>query len=1510
MAEQVEGLKIELSAEAKGIVSAIRQTQSEITNLQKTFRQYDKMTKFDATDVIYFNKELGNLTTQLSLQKEQLSQYQTRIQSLNDSISQAETYIKNNEAALGSNSQAILDAKTKLEGLQKVREKEINNAERAQVSYEYTEQTIKNVNNTIAALTGTVEKDSQAFETNISAITANVKSLDKQIGEFEQVARSAFDDDDAVDAYSKEIELLGDKITDLKTLTANYEAQQESLESELKDYKDYLSKVTDEYGENSDEVKEAKNVVSQYETMLKRNEQALESNNNQIKLAESAYYNTSKTLGALQSSTKEYESNLKKLSSKIDDVDTHLGELDRIADTAFDDESKVSAYGEQLKLLDSKLKLLKQSSSEYENINKTLNTELEESVINLSSLTNAYGENSVEVKVALSDIDDLTDRINKNEQAFQTNQNQIKETTNEYKNLETQISEIKNPTTDAADAIENSSDAMDKLNENCDTLNVALGNLIAQGISKAIDKFKELAVSVVETGSGVEEANAELASVLEISKDSGTIKDLSEYFDQLGTASLYSAEQITNNAVTLANAGYEADQIQDSIKAISDLAIGTGESFDDLSNIVVDGLAAFGMSASEATHFTDTLAKAAISTNTDVELMGESFKYVGAVSGQFGYNIEDVGIALGVMSNQGIKASQAGTTLRSIITRLANNTSGAQEAIQNLGVEFYNTDGSARPLIDVLDDVRNAANGLTTEEQAALSYTVAGQRAMTGFAAILNTSQDDWDKLTAEVYDYNGTVEKMVNTRMDTYASDVTLLQNNWKSLSNEMYKAVEPSLRNVIKALSDVMKSPVFQKDIKKLVEGVATAISHLADIITDLGPTSLSTLGTFASMATTFIAVNKSMTGLNSVIKTVSDSFTGVKTVAGAFSGALSGASTATGGLGSAFSILSSNIGPVSIAIAGVAAAIVGLGAYAKSYVDNQQAMIQANAGLTEEMQNTIDKIDALKEAQTEYSTQSITNLEAVNTNSTMMQTLVDKYNALIDANGNVVAGSQNLADMYVGQLAEALGMTTEQVLSYRDANGQLGTAMQDVIEKTQLQATLNAFSEEYEAAILRQIENETYLEQATEQLNEAQQTANEKYSEAQSALNELNAYLEATGQTMDSTDPKVTELKETWKLANAEFGAASGAVNELQGAIDSATQQLSQDTQLTETYNSIVSESYEGTAADAGKALYQISQGHYDYTSMSITELEKLVASTKRSVEAETLARKNGNSTMTDEQYKALQQQAKDQEKAYAQMVKNAEKVAKNTTGGTAKGLRDGNSSLKSASESNANAVKSGYTSSMGIQSPSTVMYGYGQNTAQGAINGMNAQYNALYSAGARMASAVNKGYKNTLSIKSPSRVMMENGKYTVEGIEEGIDNRLSSLTKKVNQMSLSITNGFEKGIDNSLNSISVKLNQMNMQITQALGSGIDESLQSLAARINEMNSLIMKGTSDYLYGYRSSLSNAVNNVNNNNSQYASTYNITINQNDGEDADALARRVAVLIDNDVRRRNAAWQ
>ena len=152
-------------------------------------------------------------------------------------------------------------------------------------------------------------------------------------------------------------------------------------------------------------------------------------------------------------------------------------------------------------------------------------------------------------------------------------------------------------------------------------------------------------------------------------------------------------------------AGWKTNEMIDALPGVMNLAASSGESLGTVSDIVTDAMTAFGMSADEAGHFADVLAVASSNANTNVSMMGETFKYVAPVAGSMGYNVEEVSEMIGLMANSGIKASQAGTSLRSIITRLATDAGASSTKLgalgtltEELGVQFYNTDGSARAL--------------------------------------------------------------------------------------------------------------------------------------------------------------------------------------------------------------------------------------------------------------------------------------------------------------------------------------------------------------------------------------------------------------------------------------------------------------------------------------------------------------------------------------------------------------------------------------------------------------------------------------------------------------------------------------------------------------------------------------------------------------------------------------------------------------------------------------------
>ena len=196
------------------------------------------------------------------------------------------------------------------------------------------------------------------------------------------------------------------------------------------------------------------------------------------------------------------------------------------------------------------------------------------------------------------------------------------------------------------------------------------------------------------------------------------------------------------------------------------LAAASGEDLASVSDIVTDAMTAFGLAAdgttkgvANATYFADTLAATAASANTNVGLMGETFKYVGTMAGSLGYSIEDVSLAIGLMANRGLKGSMAGTSLNSVMTRLATNTSGAREAIEKLGVKFYDSSGNARALGDVMTELRDATKGMNNEQKTALANTVAGMEAQKGLLAILNATDDEYNSLADSIKNSTGAAQ-------------------------------------------------------------------------------------------------------------------------------------------------------------------------------------------------------------------------------------------------------------------------------------------------------------------------------------------------------------------------------------------------------------------------------------------------------------------------------------------------------------------------------------------------------------------------------------------------------------------------------------------------------------------------------------------------------------------------------------------------------------------------------
>lgn len=334
-------------------------------------------------------------------------------------------------------------------------------------------------------------------------------------------------------------------------------------------------------------------------------------------------------------------------------------------------------------------------------------------------------------------------------------------------------------------------------------LGVAVGNTI----TKVVDKVGSIGTAAVKVGMNFE---AEMSKVASISGATGDeFQKLIDKAKEMGSKTKFSATESAQAMEYMAMAGWKTQDMVDGLKGIMDLAAASGEDLATTSDIVTDALTAFGLKASDSTHFADVLAKASSNANTNVAMMGETFKYVAPVAGALGYSVEDCSVAIGLMANSGIKASQAGTSLRQMLSRMAKPTDEAQAAMDKLGVSLTDSAGNMKSLDTVMGDLRNGFKGLSKAEQTQLAASLAGQEAMSGLLAIVNASDGDFDKLKNSIYNCKDAAANMAAVAQDNLAGQITSLKSKAEGLGIAFYGSIQEPLKELasvgVKALEDL---------------------------------------------------------------------------------------------------------------------------------------------------------------------------------------------------------------------------------------------------------------------------------------------------------------------------------------------------------------------------------------------------------------------------------------------------------------------------------------------------------------------------------------------------------------------------------------------------------------------------------------------------------------------------------------------------------------------------------
>ena len=306
----------------------------------------------------------------------------------------------------------------------------------------------------------------------------------------------------------------------------------------------------------------------------------------------------------------------------------------------------------------------------------------------------------------------------------------------------------------------------------------------------------------------------------------------------LASESKFSATEVAEGFSYMAMAGWDTQAMLDGIGGVLQLAAASGEDLATTSDIVTDALTAFGLSASDSAHFADVLAAASSNANTNVSMMGETFKYVAPVAGAMGYDVEDVAVAIGLMANSGIKASQAGTALRNILTKLAKPTKESSTAMEALDISLTDAEGNMKPFMEVIEDLRDRFSGLSEAEAAQYAAMLAGQNGMSGLLAIVNAAPADFETLTAAIDNCDGATADMAATMQDNLTGRLTELKSKAEELGISFGDLLVPKAEAVVEAASNLITwISGLDEGTKNLVINVGLAAAAAGPLLSAFG-------------------------------------------------------------------------------------------------------------------------------------------------------------------------------------------------------------------------------------------------------------------------------------------------------------------------------------------------------------------------------------------------------------------------------------------------------------------------------------------------------------------------------------------------------------------------------------------------------------------------------------------------------------------------------------------------
>lgn len=667
------------------------------------------------------------------------------------------------------------------------------------------------------------------------------------------------------------------------------------------------------------------------------------------------------------------------------------------------------------------------------------------------------------------------------------------------------------------------------------------------------------------------------------------MEQLSGVAKELGATTKFTAQEAADAMGYMAMAGWDAIDMMNGMDGVMQLAAASGEDLAMVSDIVTDNLTAFGLTAADTAHFSDVLAAAATNSNTNVSIMGETFKQSASIAGALGYSIEDVAVAVGLMANSGVKGSIAGTALKNTFNGLLEGATLTGAAFGEYEYSAIKADGTMKSFSSTINELRVYFDQMTEAERVNNAMTIAGARGYNGLLAILNAADEDYASLTDSINNCSGAAQRMASIKLDNMNGQLTLMNSAWEAVKTTVGEQFTPVMEGVYSVGTDVLTQiNELLKANPALVKGTAAFVGVLGAAVGAL--TAFTAVAKIAAKASTLLSI--SIPGVNIAM----------------------GLAAVVGGIVALVSAVNEGIPPVK--------------ELAEAARDAQEAMEQANAAYDETATQT------LATAQTAL-------------------IYIDRLEEIEDATGGAVKENQEyhnilaLLSRTVPELADSIDLTNNAIDGGTEALRANTEEWKRNAEAQAYQEYLNSLYDQHGEVTKEYVENsikrtqaEIHLKEVTEKRNAVQERLNElskesydqggmltqEYYDLQNSLNTYNDEIYKSERTIKNLDKAIAEDIETMDSFQTEIDEADKAWERITDTTKDMTEAEKAAAQQTQEFQQI----FDGVTASAAalteayKATYEAAmesiQGQYALWDMAAPAVATSAGSINSALESQ--------------------------------------------------------------------------------------------------------------------------------------------------------------------------------------------------------------------------------------------------------------------------------------------------